>query len=230
MEGLLFCGKPQKPAAVSKKGEWIMKFVNNERGVALVTSLLLTLISLAIILSLLYLITQGIQVSGSSKRYKSALEASYASVDVLAKEIIPQLLNGSSPTQLETSFSVIGLDFGSYPNCLNQKMNNATNAWTSGVCGPNPNAINPKSNYDSKFTLKGLPLQGNYTVYTQIIATVKGNSDMSGNELLESGSGVTGSSAGISPMHVPSMYTIEVQGEKEINPSENARLSVLYAY
>jgi len=207
-----------------------MKCVNNERGVALITSLLLTLISLAIILALLYLITQGIQLSGSSKRYKSSLEASYASVDVMAKEIIPQLLTGTTTSQLATNFNVISLDFGSHPNCLQQKLNNPTELWGTTFCGPNAATINPKLYYDTKFTLRGLPLQGNYTVYTQIVASTKGNSDMSGVVNLDSGSGVTGSNSGISPMHIPSLYTIEIHGEKDTNPMEHARLSALYAY
>ena len=60
----------------------MMKSLQNERGIALITSLLLTLISLAIVLAVLYLITQGIQVSGSSKRYTNAREASFATVDM----------------------------------------------------------------------------------------------------------------------------------------------------
>lgn len=207
-----------------------MKSLQNERGVALVTSLLLTLISLAIILAVLYLITQGIQLSGSSKRYKSAREASFASVDVMAKEIVPLLLNGTKTTDLVGTFNAIGLDFGTHTDCLYQKLNNPTSAWTSAVCGTNATSINPKSNFDMKFTLKGLPLQGNYTVYTQIISTVKGNSDMSGFELLSGGAGVTGTDSGISPVHIPSLYTIEVHGEKDTNPVENSRLSVLYAF
>lgn len=207
-----------------------MKSLQNERGIALITSLLLTLISLAIVLAVLYLITQGIQVSGSSKRYTNAREASFATVDVMAKEIVPQLLSGQTPAQLATTFNSIGLDFGSYPACLQQKLTNPTSQWGATVCGPNAASMNPKNYYDMKFTLKGLPLQGNYTVYSQIISTVKGNSDMSGVENLDGGGGVTGGSSGISPMHIPSLYTIEVHGEKDTNPVENARLSVLYAF
>lgn len=207
-----------------------MKTLQNERGVALVTSLLLTLISLAIVLAVLYLITQGIQLSGSSKRYKNAREASYASVDVMGKEIVPLLLNGEKTTKLKSDFASIGLDFGSVTGCLYQKLNNATSAWTTAVCGANATSINPKSNYDMKFTLSGLPLQGNYTVYTQIVSTVKGNSDMSGVEKMSSGAGVAGVDSGISPMHIPSLYTIEVHGEKDTNPVENARMTILYAF
>jgi len=73
-------------------------------------------------------------------------------------------------------------------------------------------------------------LQGNYAVYTQIVSTIPGNSDMTGVEMLDGGSGVTGGSSGVAPMHIPFMYSIEVQGEKETNPIENSRLSVLYAF
>jgi hypothetical protein len=147
----------------------------------------------------------------------------------MAKEIVPLLLSGSTNLELINTFNSIGLDFGSYPNCLSQKLNNPTSAWTTAACGANPSVVNPKSNYAMSLTLKGLPLQGNYRVYTQIISTVKGNSDMSGLAL-DSGAGVTGTGSGISPMHIPSLYTIEVHGEKETNAVENSRLSVLYAF
>jgi hypothetical protein len=31
-------------------------------------------------------------------------------------------------------------------------------------------------------------------------------------------------------MHLPSLFTIGVQAEKEVNPQEKARFSVLYSY
>ena len=64
-----------------------MRTLSNERGVALVTALLLTLISLAIVLSALYFVTQQTQLSGASKRYKNVLDATHGGVEVYTKEI-----------------------------------------------------------------------------------------------------------------------------------------------
>ena len=212
----------------------MMKCMRNERGVALVTALLLTTLALAIIAAVLYIVTQGIQVSAASKRYKSALEASHGGMEVFTKDLIPQIFSGTASSQVATAFStsISSLSFGPYSSCLKQKLNNTTAQWGTAVCGPNARVIDPKSNFDATFTLKGLPGQGNYKAYAQIIDTVKGNSDKSGfdNNSLLGGSGVTGTSSGISPMHIPALYTIEVQGENETNPLEKAKLSVLYTY
>jgi len=48
-----------------------MNRLNNNKGVALVTALMLTLISLTIVMALMYMITQGTTVSASYKRYKN---------------------------------------------------------------------------------------------------------------------------------------------------------------
>jgi hypothetical protein len=47
---------------------------------------------------------------------------------------------------------------------------------------------------------------------------------------LDPGMAVAGSSAGISPMHLPAMVTLEVEGTQGNKPQEKADLSVLYAY
>jgi len=45
-----------------------MNRLNNNKGVALVTALMLTLISLTIVMALMYMITQGTTVSASNKK------------------------------------------------------------------------------------------------------------------------------------------------------------------
>ncbi len=212
----------------------MMKCIRNEKGIALVTSLLLSLIALIIVLAVLYLVTQGIQGSGASKRYSTALQASYGGVDVFTKNIIPEIVSGTITSTLESNLhDVLNPQFDdTHPNCLSQKLLNSTADWdTSSVCGADAKINDPKQHPDATFTLAGLPLQPNYTIYTQVVDTVKGNSDTSSySDYLDSGSGVTGSSTSVSPMHMPALYTIEVQGEKQTNATEKARLSVLYMY
>ncbi len=219
-----------------------MKNLRNERGMALMMAIVLTLISMVVILAVLYLITQGTQLSASSRRYKSALEASYGGVEVVTKEIMPQLLDGITQTQLggitrTNSTSglmnvLMGINpvFTSYTSCMKTKLTLSPSGW-GGMCGANPTTVaNLPQSYDVTFKLKGPPLQPNFNVYAKIVDTQPGNSDMSGIASLDAGAGVAYGAAGVSPMHIPATYRIEVQGERETNPLEKARLSVLYAY
>ncbi len=210
-----------------------MKYINNERGIALVTSLMFALIALGIVMSVLYLITQGIQVSSSHKKYKNAVVASYGGMEVFTKEIIPQVISGVLASTVQSNFDYVNLTLDSsdseHQNCLKSKLQYSTGSLWS--CGENAATVDPKSHPDATFTLSGLALQPNFKVYTQIVDTVRGNSDQSGNsEFLDGAQGVTGRASGVNPMHIPALYTIEVQGERETNPNERARLSVLYAF
>ncbi len=220
----------------------MMNRLRNEQGIALVTALLLTLIALAIVGAVLYLVTQGIQVSAASKRYRTALEASHGGLDIFSKDIITQIYAGSKSSQMTSAFSTLSLNFGTYTSCAIHKLNTPTAQWSMGtnaVCGSNAKANDPKVNYDATFTLKGTTPGTNYKAYAQIVDTVPGNSGQSvpGGGILGNAAGTTqigsgggGSGSVINTVHIPALITIEVQGEKEKNPLEKARLSVLYAY
>jgi len=66
-------------------------------------------------------------------------------------------------------------------------------------------------------------------VYIRITDTIQGNSN-TGGVMLE-GTGVAESSSGIiTPQHFPYTYSIDVQGERQLSPSERVQLEVLYAY
>ena len=154
----------------------------NNRGIALVTSLMLTLITLVIILGVLAMISNNIKLSAANKSYRNVTEATYGGVDLLAQDIIPRLFTnqssgGTSAAALSIGVandaglmnnyggsSKISMIFGSNA-CLQQKLNNAVSGWTS--CSGD--LINPKSNFDIKFSLSGLPGQSGYSVYSRII-------------------------------------------------------------
>ena len=78
-------------------------FIQQEKGVALVTSLIMTLISLTIVMSVMYMITQSIVQTGTIKRYKTALEASYGGTDLIMKEFVPKIMDNitNAKTYLE---------------------------------------------------------------------------------------------------------------------------------
>jgi hypothetical protein len=213
-----------------------MKRIGNDRGVALVTALLLTLISLAIVMALLYLITQGVQLSAASKRYHNALEASYGGAEVFTKEIIPQLMGATGTANLSALLSGNNPAFTNY-SCIQKKLNVATANWGvpvanwPNVCGPTTKTASPLDNPDATFTLMGTGLASNFNVYAKIVDTQPGNSDSSGTDgFIDSAAGVAYGAAGVSPKHMPATYRIEIQGQRANNPQEKAHLSVLYAY
>lgn len=210
-----------------------MKLLNNRNGIALVTALMLTLISLTIVMALLYVITRGVQFSGAQKKYKTALEASYGSTEIVVKDVLPYILrNYSSPTlkaDLTSTFSAVGMqvtDPDDKLKCLNSKLLLASGKWPAG-CSNTPF---PKQSPD--LTINLAAVAGNpFTVYTKIVDTVPGNSEMGGESAYMDGLGVTeGLGASIKPQHFPYIYRIEIQGERQNNPTSQANIEVLYAY
>ena len=113
-----------------------IKCLNNEKGIALVTALMLTLISLTIIMALLYMITAGTKLSGAQKRYKSSLEASQGGAEILLKDIIPTVMRNYSSstlvTQVQNDFSAVALQVDSAQNCLQAKLTRPSSQWPAG--------------------------------------------------------------------------------------------------
>jgi Flp pilus assembly pilin Flp len=204
-----------------------MNNLKNERGVALVTALLLTLIALAMIMTVLYMITWQTKLSGANKRYKSALEASQGGAEIFTKQIIPFVFANSTTAGISYAGGLT-VTAGSSP-CLAYKLNNATATWGT-KCSPDASPYDPTVKADITLTLQGSESNKNYNVYSKIVDTIPGNSDASGYELLDSGAGVAGVASGVAPKHSPALYRIEVQGQKTTDPLEKSKLSVLYAY
>ncbi|MDD2319563.1 MAG: pilus assembly protein PilX [Geobacteraceae bacterium] len=226
-----------------------MKILNNEKGIALVTSLLLTLIALAIVAGLMYFVMTGIQVSAVGKRYKNVVEAGYGGVALTVNEIIPSLNSaifgnfssgsGSGVQELLTKYAGSGqlnLQFSDL-DCLKQKLDNSTVYWGS-ACNDANKSMDPKVSPDFTFVLKhtltgsGFSSNPGYRVYSKIVDTpVKGNTDKADRPNLRKGENVT-ESAGIegTGVTIPTTYRVEVRAERETNPKEKSNLSVLYAY
>ena len=205
-----------------------MRIARSEEGVALVTALMLTVLSLVIALALLYTVTAGTRISASQKRYHSALAAAHGGVELVTQQIIPALLQALPDTQtsLQGEFSPIGLNLPAY-GCLQQKLSTPTANWGS-ACSQAQTDADTSDAPDMTFTLGGASDQ-NYNVAIKIIDTVPGNTDTAGVELLDSGSSVAGKEEVIHPQHVPGMFNVSVQGVGG-SPREKARLSLLYAY
>ncbi len=204
-----------------------MDILRNENGVALITALLLTLISLVIAMMLLYMVIMGTKMSAAQKRYKNSLAASYGGVELFTGEVIPKLFQGYSTSKISDAIPGIDLNIATTNACLQQKVKSRVADWTS--CNADSMTADPKKSPDMSFRLPGMSPGSDYTVFAKIVDTKPGNSDQSGN-YLDAGVAVAGNVPGVPPPHQPSLLTIEVQGERSDNPQEKANLSVLYMY
>jgi hypothetical protein len=213
--------------------------LKDQSGIALVTSLMMTLISLAMIMVLMSYVMQSIKSTAATKQYKNTLEASYGGAELLVKDIVPMFFNfsGSSSsgsiTALKTKYASINLDFATGNQCLAQKLNNQTSFWTDAVCGANRNISNAKVLPDITFVLKstitGYKTPPGYKIYAKIVDTaVVGNTDKSSVDYSSRNPG--GDRGDGSPNPIPSLYTIDITGERETNPLEKTMLEVLYSY
>ena len=216
------------------------RFLNND-GIALVTALMLTLISLTIVMYLMLMITSGIKQSGANKRYRTALEASYGATDIIIKEVLPTIFTSilsNSLTNPSASYpTALNFFSANTDSCIMDKLTKQPKDWGTGCS----NTSDPKENADFTVKLNSSTANDTYTVYTKIVDTVCpdtrpyptgkcSGSDLSDNDLLDSGQGTAGGPSGITPPAMPAIYRIEIAGEKTSNPKEKSHISVLYAY
>jgi hypothetical protein len=220
-----------------------MSILNNNKGIALVTALMFTLISLGITMALLYMVLQGTKMSAANKNYKTSLEASFGAVEVITTDFLPKLFNNYTTTTAISTFagnySNIDMALPSL-NCFAEKTKKPTSQWDATLCSNDNKAASPLVSPDISMILKASNDPTGYKIFTKITDTKCGgdpsadelcsNSDVSGVDFLDSGGGVTGAGGKVTPQHKPAYYKIEVQGERASNPREKAQLSVLYAY
>lgn len=221
----------------------MMKIRQNEKGIALVMVLVISLMALAMVSALLYMLTQGTTISGSQKFYRTAEEASYGGV-----EVATQYLGTMG------SLNVLGMAFTASCNCNDpyihndnidmmtgartdrcDKLCNPTSQWpvaydesvTAGMQISLDATVSP----DMTFTLGVAPQS--FDVFVKIVDTVQGNSEASGivTSGTLGGAGVVASTTGIvsSPL-IPYLYRLEVQSQATNNAREQSKTSVLYAY
>lgn len=213
-----------------------MKYLRNQDGIALLTAMMFTLLSLAMISVLLYYVLLGTKMSSAQKVYRNSLEASYGGTDFVTKIVVPRLFDNYSTgkTSLLADFGTsVSLQIGgtnmSTDAILKTKLSAATSDWGTGIAR---RSTDPKINPDFIFTLKGVTTANDFKVYSKIVDTVPtvGLLDTSGIDYIDAGLGVAGNAANNQTPRTPSVYTIEVQGEASVNPKEKASLTVLYSY
>ena len=212
-----------------------MKHLADKKGVALVVVLAIVVVCTAMVAVVLHFIQRGTETSVLEQKYATAKDASLGALDVFAKEIIPmaigmaQVTPANSITSALTNFTSITsatITAGVANTCFSDKLLKSTADWTN--CATSNSSSDPKTSPDVTFTLQGANEQP-FRVYAKIVDTVSGNSNTS--SILLEGTGVAeGSGAVVSIQHFPYMYSMEVQGERQLNPAEKANYEVLYAY
>lgn len=221
----------------------------NNKGVALVTSLMLTLIILGMVLTLFYILAHSIKITAANKRYHNAIEAAYGGAEFVNFDVIDAAWKnfssaGGMSNKLVSTYGNVNMSVLASNDCLKQKLSSPTSNWTSCSSLQKSTEISSiKSSADLSFLLKGTSVGQHYKVFSKIVDTSSGNTDTASGAMLASsdkegllsasGSAYTRSGAGgggVSVQHIPYGYRIEVQGESEINPIEKSNVSVLYAY
>jgi hypothetical protein len=202
-----------------------VKYCKNERGIAMVMALVLSLLALTIISALVFFVTQGTSISGFQKRYQTAQEAAKGGIEIFTKEIITETFKGNLTSLISTYASTISL--GSPSSCLLTKLTNPTTSWPSSCSNTLIDLKPPFS--DITFRLSGVTPQPDFDVFIKIVDTIEGNTDISGLDL--EGMGVVESGSGmITPAQAPYMYRVELQAERTSSTNERANFSVLYGY
>lgn len=248
------------PDRETDKSEVSMKFLKNERGIALATVLVLSAVCLGIMAALIYMVTAKTQFSGMQKRYYTALEAGKGGTDTIYQVI--GAAAGGDNTTVNSSISTFLSDpslaglspvittpgsctstsspgNGSVPYTglaaklkTGTKKADGTQNWSSG-CDTSV-TITPGSTgtYDLQFDFVGTnPFLGANNPTYRVYAKIV---DTVEGSPIGSDSGLrnqgTTSSGGTGGVGMHFLYTIEIDAENLANPAERAKLSVLYQY
>jgi len=189
----------------------LKKTVTDEKGIALVTALLLGMLGMLMVASLLLMVNTGTWMSGSKKRYQIALASAHGGMNFFAKGVIQSGIGGNP---------VAAGPYGGISVVLGGNL--AAKLTTVGPFGSFANT----APWDLTMTF---PAQTgpNTSVTSQLVTTTRGNSGTSAN-LLQSGGVVNNNSGSITPPHIPYLYQTETIGQGAAN--EKAGLSALYAY
>ncbi|GFO58050.1 type IV pilus minor pilin PilX [Geomonas silvestris] len=198
----------------------------NDKGMALVTSLMMTLIILVIIIGLWTVMDQSIKANTARSSYRNVTEATYGGVDLITKNLVPRLFDNVSTATIASEYRDLNMSLAASA-CLRQKLTLSPDKWTA--CPSSSKDFAPKNSPDIKFNLIDEKKKPSYTVYSKIVDTVPGvpfASGTNGNQLI--GSAVAESSAGTTLTLEHYVYTIEVEGQGATGADK--KLSVVYEY
>jgi len=192
--------------------------LGNEKGVALVMALILGLVGMLMITSLLYMARTGIWTSGSKNRYHTALETTFGGMNFFTNETIQQGLGGTALSAM-----------GNYGGMLTQVISDGNFIKKLTTAGNVTDGTYPANNPDVTLTFLNTAPTPTLIVNNAILSTSRGNSSLSGTQLVTGGVG-EGSSAQTFGLHIPYLFQTETTTQQAINPREKARLSAMYSY
>lgn len=225
----------------------MMKILRNEKGIALPMVMMLSVVLLAVMAALIFLITSRTQLSGVQKRYNTAEEAGRGGVG-LTYLVIDQAVGFNPTTTNQNLAAAFAGNLSSFSPAISNGVNNCTgttslgqyggitltgiaaklstssSTWSTTKCNTSPN-IDPTDNttYDLTFDFGGA--NGNYRAFVKIVDTVEG---LVGGGSLTKGGTVEGIGAQAGSHF---LYTIEVDTVNVNNPTaEKSKFSVLYEY
>jgi hypothetical protein len=216
-----------------------MKNIKNNQGFALVTSLMITMISLVMIMGILTSVIQSTQLSNTKKTYQNATQAAYGGADIAAYEILPRLFGATSDSNLSSLITTMKTDFNNLlefkgnDKCMLDKLHLDTASWTN--CSTDLiSSAKVRSFPDFEFKLggvNGIP----YTVRTKIVDTTAGVEYINASSAtpLVTG-GVASAKSKFTAYLAHYVYRIEVTAEKSSNdrfqPAEHSAVTVVYEY
>jgi len=223
------------------------RILSNNDGIALITALMLTLVSLGIIMALMYILNQSMHISAATKRYRNVTEATYGGGELMAFDVIGNAWknyssSGGLSSGLVSTYGNVNLAVAASDACMKQKLSSPASNWSNCSTPQKSMDISTiKTSPDLTFLLKGTVSAQNYKVFAKIVDTTSGNTDNASSSMLNSldsegllsgaGSSYNKTGAGGVPIqHIPYGYRIEVQGEKETNALEKSNVTVMYAY
>jgi hypothetical protein len=134
-------------------------FINNEKGIALLTTLMLMVLGFGLVATLLSMVTYGTKTTGLEQEYATALDAAKGGADLVINMAQRKLYTPPS----------LGGATGASADCMEQKMtmqslgDNVTGNWRS--CTAQATTYDPKTSPDVTLTLS------NHIVYVKIIDT-----------------------------------------------------------
>lgn len=197
-----------------------LKNLGKNKGIALVTALMFTLIALGIILGTYHMLMRSTELSGLFKRYQTAQEAALGAFEFFTKEFMRRTLQGENMNLPAPVFSPTeAVNF----NCIRTKLTAAPseNGYTN--CTGNSTGLNPSDQPDLIFHFNP------FVAHLKITDTLEGNTDIGGVSLV--GSGVVEAGATfISPPHIPYLYRIDILAQRESGAIERSWITGLYSY
>lgn len=204
-----------------------------QKGIALVMVLIISVIALAVMAALIYMLTAGTQISGVHKRYKTALEGGLAGADITYQFIADR---GQDRSLLDPA--LYNFVFTASEACMRSKLNNSNADWDPSCDYSIFIDPDDPTTYDMTFVLGPTAPDPtdpqNYKVYAKISNTVEGNTGPGGRfekgGVVDSGGGGGGGGGEIKVQSIPYLYTIEIDTENAVNRAERAKLSILYQF